>query len=507
MADGETRDNGVCFDPKLEEAVLANDLNKMTVDERDFVYDDVHGVRSLPVEERNPSRMMESLDQMDRSVNRLLEPNMVAFRKAITLDSQYVLRDRLFRIRFLRADEFDAAKAARRFLNYLEFSYEIFGDVALMRPIRFDDLTKDEQNILREGSQQLLPCRDRSGRRILVRMGNMRSPDERQYNSSLLRISLYMMQVLASDEKTQQLGCVMVFTTGELDRLSGTEETRFLLEPNIKDNIRKFIATFPVRVSALHFCMPDTLPYQMAATALTLIAPSIMRVRVRKHMGSQTEYRYSLMSFGIPGDQLPITASGRIKTTNHQRWIRFQREKEDTLQMGLPPFQGVDCPRGMDILIGNAGHSSSYFRNNPGNTVYRELLEQQSKHYEAASDAQQKTRITWKVFEDLRSEGGRILVRDRRGWWEVASDDKSREKIAHDFRELRKKMAAAEAAQKKKKRRSVVDLEASTSAFASPEGFLKKRCLVNPDNIRSASPSGSNSNSDSDEAGCMKVFR
>jgi hypothetical protein len=213
------------------------------------------------------------------------------------------------------------------------------------------------------------------------------------------------------------------------------------------------------------------------------------------------------MSFGIPGDQLPITASGRIKTTNHQRWIKFQREKEDTLQMGLPPFQGVDCPRGMDILIGNAGHISSYFRNNQGNTVYRELLEQQSKNYEAASDAQQKTRITWKVFEDLRSEGGRILVRDRRGWWEVASDDKSRQKIAHDFRELRKKMVAAEAAQKKKKRRSVVDLQASTSAFASPEGFLKKRCLVNPDNIRNASPAGSNGNSDSDETGCMKVFR
>jgi hypothetical protein len=94
-----------------------------------------------------------------------------------------------------------------------------------------------------------------------------------------------MMQVLACDEKTQQLGCVMVFTTGELDRVSGPEETRFLMEPNIKDNMRKFIAAFPVRVSATHFCMPDTLPYQMVATALTLIAPSILRVRVRKHMG------------------------------------------------------------------------------------------------------------------------------------------------------------------------------------------------------------------------------
>jgi hypothetical protein len=185
MADGETGDNGVCFDPKLEEAVLANDLNKMTVDERDIVYDDVHGVRSLPVEERDPSRMRESLDQMDRSVNHLMEPNMTAFRKAITLNSQYVLRDRLFRICFLRADEFDAPKAARRFLNYLEFSYELFGDVALIRPIRFDDLTKDEQNILKEGAQQILPYRDRTGRCIFIRMGKMRSPGDCQYHSSV----------------------------------------------------------------------------------------------------------------------------------------------------------------------------------------------------------------------------------------------------------------------------------------------------------------------------------
>ena len=119
------------------------------------------------------------------------------------------------------------------------------------------------------------------------------------------------------------------------------------------------------------------------------------------------------MTHGIPTNQLPITSSGRIKTTNHHRWVKFQREKEDNIQMGLSPFEGVDCPLVMDVLIGNAGHNTS-FNNNPGNIFYRDVMEKYFCRYEAAADTQEKTRITWKVLEEVEQVGGRILVRDRR---------------------------------------------------------------------------------------------
>ena len=360
-----------------------------------------------------------------------------------------------------------------------------------------------------------------------------------------------MIQVLSTDETTQKFGCVMVFFAGFADK-----ETDFLKEPNIKENIRKFVATFPVRISASHVCFPKIRIYQLAFAAISLISPKIIRVRVRRHAGecsicsashcielhmvilskdfltnpvrqsrslfvfspltgSYTECKYSLMTHGIPSDQLPITASGRVKTTNHHRWIKFQREKEDSIQMGLPPFESVDCPLVMDILIGNAGHNT-YFKNNPGNTFYRDVMDSYFGRYEAASDTQEKTRITWKVLEELEKVGGRVLVRDRRGWWSVAGTNKAREKIAHDFRETRKKKQAAAAAAASGKNRAVTAYNVTSTTADTSNAFAfagetaarwsndqKKRCFGIPGNMRT---NDSDSDDQSGMAGCLPGF-
>ena len=227
------------------------------------------------------------------------------------------------------------------------------------------------------------------------------------------------------------------------------------------------------------------------------------------------------MTHGIPSDQVPITASGRIKTTNHQRWVKFQREKEDTIQMGLPPFEGVDCPLVTDIPIGNAGHNNS-FKNNPGNAIYRDVMEVYFNRYEAATDTQEKTRITWKVLEELKHAGVRILVRDRRGWWTVASTNKSREKIAHDFREYRKRKQRAAGASASSKRRAIHDdtttstptsgllLLSDQTASAAPSD-LKKRCLgrrqLGETETADFSGNSSDINHDSDVPACLRTFR
>jgi len=439
------------FNPQIADSVLASDLNRMTVEQRSIVLDDIHGVRSLRAEERTPMIMLEALERMNTAILNI--ERKVAFDEARRLHSQYVLRDKQFRMKFLRIEEYDVNRAAQRFINYLDFSYEYFGTAALMRPIYFDDLTKAEQNLLKDGCQQLLPCRDRMGRIILNRVGNMGGPDKSQTTPECMRVNLYLLQQLSSDETTQQFGSVWIL-------LSSFEkgETTFLKEPSVKDTIRKFLAAFPIRFSAIHICLPNTPAFQFAAAAISLIAPTFMRVRVRKHFGSLTECRYSLMAYGIPSDQLPVTVSGRIKTTNHLRWIKTQKEREDAIQTGLPPFEGIDFPRVMDILIGNTGH---YFRNNPGNTVYREVMESFFERYESASDTQEKIRITWGVLEELSRAGCRILVRSQRGWWSVASADKAREKISHDFRETRKRLQAA-------KKRSQMDT--SSIAFTALDG-------------------------------------
>lgn len=108
-----------------------------------------------------------------------------------------------------------------------------------MRPIYLNDLHKDEKNLIKEGCQQLLPCRDRTGRRILTRIGNVGGPKESQTSTSIMRVNMYILQVLSSDETTQQFGCVMIFYAG-----FAAGETDFLKEPSLKVSMRKLLPPF-----------------------------------------------------------------------------------------------------------------------------------------------------------------------------------------------------------------------------------------------------------------------
>ena len=78
-----------------------------------------------------------------------------------------------FRLRFLRCELFDVQKAVSRFVEYSTLSYELFGDIALKRPIRLGDLSKLEIKFVRQGFYQMLPYPDRAGRRVIFLLGGM----------------------------------------------------------------------------------------------------------------------------------------------------------------------------------------------------------------------------------------------------------------------------------------------------------------------------------------------
>ena len=48
-----------------------------------------------------------------------------------------------FRLRFLRSELFDAAKAAKKIVGFLDLLLEYYGEFALRRPIRLSDLGKE----------------------------------------------------------------------------------------------------------------------------------------------------------------------------------------------------------------------------------------------------------------------------------------------------------------------------------------------------------------------------
>ena len=157
-------DDNSILNPKDVDAMMANSLNKLSFRDRTVLQEEIHGVGSLAPEEA-PEMVDKALSDFQTELDKLHPDSRIFYDRAISLNSKYVHSPE-FRLKFLRADLFDAKKAAMRFANYLQYGHRYFGDVALMRPLRFEDLTVEEQEMMREGIGQVLPSRDRSGRLI-----------------------------------------------------------------------------------------------------------------------------------------------------------------------------------------------------------------------------------------------------------------------------------------------------------------------------------------------------
>jgi hypothetical protein len=96
----------------------------------------------------------------------------VAARTVTTAPATYV-NDPQFRLRFLRSELFDAKKAADRMVKFLDLLHDYYGLESLKRPIQLTDFSKEEMEVLKAGNHQLLPFRDRSGRRIIAVVTDM----------------------------------------------------------------------------------------------------------------------------------------------------------------------------------------------------------------------------------------------------------------------------------------------------------------------------------------------
>ncbi|KAG7373462.1 hypothetical protein IV203_034186 [Nitzschia inconspicua] len=104
------------------------------------------------------SRLDSVLEQLQIELDAIQDERRWAYNIALGMNSTYVI-DRKFCTTFVRAESYDAKKAAIRMLHFLTYAREKFGDDALLRPIRWDAMA-----ILEEGSKS---SRDNAGRLIL----------------------------------------------------------------------------------------------------------------------------------------------------------------------------------------------------------------------------------------------------------------------------------------------------------------------------------------------------
>ncbi len=150
--------------------MLAKEMNKLSFNSREKIHEEIHGVCCLAAEE-TPEMLDVALQNLEEEIVKIPCEDKQAYLQSQRLfpNNRYV-NDRGFRLMFLRCEFFDAQRAAMRMVRHLDFVLEIFDDnkELLRRPIRLTDLGSRPMKLLRSGCLQLLPVRDRAGRRVFI---------------------------------------------------------------------------------------------------------------------------------------------------------------------------------------------------------------------------------------------------------------------------------------------------------------------------------------------------
>ena len=152
--------------------LLWKDLQNLSLQDRNAVIEEIHGVQTIAPEE-TPLMISSALKELAIHIEQMPYEQKTAYLRSQELYPNSYINDRDFRLRFLRCELFDASKAAARMVDFLDMVSDLFGDYVLKRPIQITDFSWEEMQLLRRGYFQLLPYRDRSGRRIFAMVGGL----------------------------------------------------------------------------------------------------------------------------------------------------------------------------------------------------------------------------------------------------------------------------------------------------------------------------------------------
>eukprot|EP00531_Pseudo-nitzschia_arenysensis_P001640 CAMPEP_0116142788 /NCGR_PEP_ID=MMETSP0329-20121206/15096_1 /TAXON_ID=697910 /ORGANISM="Pseudo-nitzschia arenysensis, Strain B593" /LENGTH=526 /DNA_ID=CAMNT_0003638049 /DNA_START=47 /DNA_END=1627 /DNA_ORIENTATION=+ len=431
---------------------LSEELLKLSFKERQAIQEEIHGVGCGAITE-TPKLIKDSLEEFDEKVNALKEQSD----ERVELDNRNIkkllrnvcrtnsfsndasnkakvgcyLNDGDVRLRFLRCEMFDVDKAVERFICFLDFCSDIFGDYICEREMFLSDFNSQEVTILRNSRAQMLPFRDRSGRRVMVSVGdlNLHLPLKIRW-----KICMYFYWQSSSDIVSQRRGIVIALWPFDED--GGGEHWKKSIKPGFKESSeyqQKNNAGMPVRVSSLQMYYKDT-PFFHALSALYVFYGSTPERRAvyRAHYGEHTELLYKFGSYGISSDLLPVSFTGTLKFGHMTGWINYQRAYEEKIKRGGDgDMEWIECPWPNDVIF----RKGSTFRNNRGNVIYRLMVERFSEEH-VRSNKKQKFEITHTIIDEIEKCNGRFLEwsLEKQLWLVIKDRDRVRRKIAAAFK-------------------------------------------------------------------------
>ncbi|CAJ1965277.1 unnamed protein product [Cylindrotheca closterium] len=399
-------------DDKID-SLIANALNQLSLDERETVYHEMHGVDEVIKE--TPKFVQSSLDRLEMELERikLTHRRAIAYRMAEEMSPDFVSNQTL-RMKFLRCEKFDIQKTSERFLRYFDCKLQFFGREKLCKDITLQDLDKDDIKALKAGYMQILPIRDRAGRAVWIAL-----PQQQTFKipNNKYRAMFYLCETMVEDVETQRKGITFViYNVGEFVKekydSSGTEHTI-----TIQNGL-------PLKACSVHYCFNDSGFRSVINLALRFF-PENLRSRVKVHFGTHLECSYSLMTFGCPVHSLPVSMDGDLKRKAHLEFIKMRYQQE--MRVGLPR---IVVPTHDDVLFGRG----KPYRQHVANIKLHAMMEVELKRQHTSALTGKRLSIIEKIIEAIRSGGGRFLQQDSLGCWVEVDEKAVQEKVGRAFR-------------------------------------------------------------------------
>eukprot|EP00980_Cylindrotheca_fusiformis_P020508 scaffold7564_cov117-Cylindrotheca_fusiformis.AAC.2 len=495
---GQSGSNRLSTEKEDLDKYLAQSMTKLSVKDRETALEEVNGIASIDPED--PAALTACLTELNQQLASLKQGT--CYELAEKMDRDYVT-NRDFQIMFLRANRYVMSsgqlryhpkRAAEHMKKFFETKCMLFGKDKLVKDITLDDLDEDDRNGLRRGNLQILPTRDRAGRRIVV---NFRGLASFKSVESELRAKFYLfMSAILESEETQKKGVVVIFyTVGQYKDKSKTNTVAMQT---------KHVLALPYHWGGMQICCDDYGQYVLLR-AFFYILPAHYTARVRVHYGTHLECLYALQGYGIPEGSVPISPTdSKLDLSHHTMWYQQQcmrdmarTRKQSSLSMGKDLEQEVMAgnlerleddfllgfgsgdlendefsmdnlgngpklenetglsttepmhqlsqqasrvpvtPQSTDVLFGQ-NHKL-----HPGNVRLHDIISKHVDEYENMGGRQRKIEFAGHLVLQIKAAGARFLQLDKScmQWMEV-SDTKARNKVAKAIRNRRRNTVA-----------------------------------------------------------------
>jgi len=418
---------------------LGEALYNLNITDRVELEEEIHGVRCRAVEE-TPQLIGLALAEFDIQVNgkKNSDPSIKVLRKVMPnnqmtngLEPPNYLNLPEVRLRFLRSEFFNVEKAVTKFIACLEFMSEVFGEYIADRPPLISDFNTAEEAAFVSSRKSFFPFRDRSGRRILIAVGNCNFHLDVKLRYKIL---MFMLWTVSEDIEAQMKGLVIIaWVFDEENEKTWEKGLRPSMSSELRSYSQKLSKSIPVRVVSWQHYYRDTPFFRFLAGLYSFTVTKEYRPIYRAHFGSDLELRYKLAGFGVPVDLMPVSSTGSLKFGPHKVWINVLKEKLRMTPNNPNNREIVECPKIHDVVF-KKGPATKH---NIGNQKYRELIKEFSlEHFRG--NRMQKYDITMIVIDEINKANGRFLKWENTMWLVYKEEEKEevRKKIASAFKQF-----------------------------------------------------------------------